>query len=223
MIDKERYLGELIKKLKAAFGEKLIYVGLQGSYLRNEATENSDIDIMVVLSELTAADMDLYRQVIFSLPDAEKSCGFICSAGALANWNPLEICHLKHTTEDRYGTLEKLLPSYSRRDIASYIKLGAGDLYHTLCHRYIHAPKENSVRALPSCIRNVFFILQDLHYLETDSYAATKAELRKELNEADREVWDMLLHFSEKEALDPVLDKLLSWCIQVMYRAEKAQ
>ncbi|MBQ9141799.1 MAG: nucleotidyltransferase domain-containing protein [Lachnospiraceae bacterium] len=32
---------------KDEFGDRLLYVGLQGSYLRGEATESSDIDIMV--------------------------------------------------------------------------------------------------------------------------------------------------------------------------------
>ena len=43
MLRIDEYVDELIILLKDAFGERLMYIGLQGSYLRNEETENSDI------------------------------------------------------------------------------------------------------------------------------------------------------------------------------------
>ena len=48
----DEYLHDLILSMKNIFGDKLLYVGLQGSYLREEATENSDIDIMVIIDIL---------------------------------------------------------------------------------------------------------------------------------------------------------------------------
>ncbi|SEQ09490.1 Nucleotidyltransferase domain-containing protein [Treponema bryantii] len=42
----DNYMKNLISRCKEAFGERLLYVGLQGSHLRGEATENSDIDVM---------------------------------------------------------------------------------------------------------------------------------------------------------------------------------
>ena len=44
----DNYMENLISRCKEAFGNRLVYVGLQGSYLRGEATENSDIDVMGV-------------------------------------------------------------------------------------------------------------------------------------------------------------------------------
>lgn len=52
MFKVDEYIEQLIDALKAAFGEKLVYIGLQGSYLRQEETENSDIDIMAVIGDL---------------------------------------------------------------------------------------------------------------------------------------------------------------------------
>lgn len=46
------YISTLIELLKTTYHERLLYVGLQGSYLRGEATEHSDIDIMVVISDI---------------------------------------------------------------------------------------------------------------------------------------------------------------------------
>ena len=93
MIQADSYISSLIDLLIAEFSQRLLYVGLQGSYLRGEANENSDIDIMVVIDDLSVADLDNYRAIIQSLDDFDKSCGFICSKADLANWNPLEICN----------------------------------------------------------------------------------------------------------------------------------
>ena len=54
MFHPQTYLPALIAQLRRNFGPRLRYVGLQGSYLRGEATEDSDLDVMVVLSRLSA-------------------------------------------------------------------------------------------------------------------------------------------------------------------------
>lgn len=61
MFQIEAYTQELLKLLKDIFGERLVYLGLQGSYLRNEQHENSDIDIMAVIDKLTVSDLDSYK------------------------------------------------------------------------------------------------------------------------------------------------------------------
>ena len=79
MMDIQLYLTVLIAALQAQFAERLVYVGLQGSYLRGEATEQSDIDIMTVIDGLSVNDLAAYRAIIESMEYADKSCGFICS------------------------------------------------------------------------------------------------------------------------------------------------
>ena len=41
MFDLDSYMNALILSCRAAFGERLLYVGLQGSYLRGEAHEKA--------------------------------------------------------------------------------------------------------------------------------------------------------------------------------------
>ena len=78
MLNAKRYLEDLTAVLREKFGERLVYVGLQGSYLRGEATEESDIDIMVVVEDLQVEDLAEYRAAIEGLECPEKSCGFLC-------------------------------------------------------------------------------------------------------------------------------------------------
>ena len=53
MFDVEEYIQKLIGGCKNAFAERLLYVGLQGSYMRGEATEKSDIDVMIILEDFS--------------------------------------------------------------------------------------------------------------------------------------------------------------------------
>ncbi len=222
MINTEKYLRELNGKLRACFGERLLYVGLQGSYLRGEATEDSDIDIMAVVDGLSAADLEAYRNAVLSMGDYERSCGFICGKQELAAWNRMEIFHLLHTTKDCCGSLKMLVPSYTRRDAADYVKLSAGNLYHALCHRYIHTEKENSMTKLPLCRKEVFFLLQDLCGLEQGRFPQTRKELSEMLTENDRRIWEMLqMPCTNGEELCVVLDAMLCWCGDVMRRADR--
>ena len=61
MLRIDEYIDELIILLKDALGERLMYIGLQGSYLRKEETKNSDIDIMAVIDNLSVDDLKTYQ------------------------------------------------------------------------------------------------------------------------------------------------------------------
>lgn len=220
MFQPDSYISALLALLKKAFRERLLYVGLQGSYLRGEATEHSDIDIMAVIEAMTVADLDAYRQAIASLPDAQKSCGFICGKEELLHWNPLEICHLLHSTKDYYGMLADLVPTYTRHDVTAFVQLSLGNLYHEICHRYIHAPAEQNIAALPGTYKQVFFILQNLHFLETGSFIGTKKELLAVLSGQDRQVLEasVALGSGRSFAFEEAFALLYSWCREALIR-----
>ena len=218
MFKTDVYIPALIELLKVAYKERLLYVGLQGSYLRGEATEYSDIDIMVVVSDMRVADLARYREAISSLEDYDKSCGFICGIEELQNWKPLEICHLLHTTKDYYGTLEKLLPEYTENDVRNFVKMSLGNLYHEICHRYIHAPREKNIAKLPYTYRSVFCILQNLYYLESGIFIGTKNELREVLSDKDKIILDTAISIGNRIEFDfdETFDLLFTWCKKTM-------
>lgn len=214
MVNIDAYLSQLTSLLQAHFGNRLVYVGLQGSYLRGEATDSSDIDIMVVIDGLSVDDIDSYRQIIQSLPYFDRSCGFICSTADLANWNPLEICHLLNSTKDICGTLRSLVPSYTDEDIHNFVKVSLNNLYHEICHRYIHAGPERSAEALPGTYKAVFFILQNLYYLRHGEFITAKAELLPLLDGKDRAVLHRALELGSGIPHDfsDSFQLLFTWC-----------
>lgn len=214
MLRIDEYIDELIILLKDALGERLMYIGLQGSYLRKEETKNSDIDIMAVIDNLSVEDLKTYQKALVSIGNFEKSCGFICSKADLEHWNPLEICHLLNTTKDYYGELKKLVPAYTIEAERNYVKLSLNNLYHEICHRYIHADKDYNVIKLPITCKSVFFIMQHLYYLSSGNFISTKRELLECVKGEDKTVLE--LSISLQNNIDYDFDKafstLFNWC-----------
>ena len=219
MFKANEYIDALTKLLSKAYCERLLYVGLQGSYLRGEATEDSDIDIMVVVKDITVSDLDEYRKAILSLEGYDKSCGFICGLDDLKNWNPLEICHLLHTTKDYFGKLSELVPAYTEQDVRSFIKMSVGNLYHEICHRYIHSSREKNVGALPFTYKAVFFILQNLYYLENGVFVSTKKELLARLDGNDKAVLETAMTIKDTDFdFEEKFNLLFCWCKETLGR-----
>ena len=220
MFQVESYMQELIDALMNCFGNRLVYVGLQGSYMRGEATERSDIDPMIVIERLKIDDFDQYKQIIHCLPEPEKSCGFICGKEELANWNPLEICHLLHATKDLYGSLTDLVPPYTSDDVRNFAKLSVNNLYHEICHRYLHTNPEKNFAKIAGSFKNVFFILQNTHYLDTGVFATTKAELMELVTGQDKKILATSVQLCKGASFkfDTLFALLYEWCKSMLLR-----
>ena len=211
MFDLNGYLAGLIRSCRSAFGERLLYMGLQGSYLRGEAREDSDIDVMVILDRFSVRDMDTYRGILKETGLYERSCGFICGKEEMENWNPLEVCQLRHTTKDLVGALEPFLPPAVREDEINYVKLSLGDLYHELCHRYIHADRDRNAAKFRGTCKRAFYLVQNLHYLETGDFLLRKKDLAAAVTQEDRQVLGSA-DLPDGYDFDRAFARLFAWC-----------
>ena len=173
---------------------------------------------MVVIDALSVSDLDAYRMIIASMDYYDRSCGFICSKEDLLNWNHLEMCNLLHSTKDYFGRLCDLIPEYTREDIRTFVKLSINNLYHEICHRYVHADKETNAAALPGTYKGVFFILQNLYYLKSGEFISRKADLLKKLDGKDLDVLAHCIGFSSGNAYDfgETFALLFSWCQETL-------
>ena len=219
MFNIETYIKNIIESLQEKFGSRLLYVGLQGSYLREEATEDSDADIMVIIDELSVRDLTTYKKIIAELETPEKSCGFLCGRAELEKWNPLEINSLLYGTKDYYGKLAEYVPQYNRNDIVNFTKVSIGNLYHEICHRYLHADFLKNKNKLPHSYKNVFFILQSAYYLRTGVFYPTKKELLNNLSEKDKEVLEMAVQLKNNDDYDfeKAFSVLFTWSQEILY------
>ena len=57
MIDITAWTDGFLKVVNETFGDSVWFVGLQGSYGRGEANDTSDIDIVVILDQLSVTDI----------------------------------------------------------------------------------------------------------------------------------------------------------------------
>ena len=220
MFDLNSYLQDLISCCQASFGDRLLYVGLQGSYLRGEAHAGSDIDVMVILDRFFMEDMDLYREILKKIGFYEKSCGFICGKEEMRRWNPLEVCQLHHTTKDLFGALTDFLPPAAREDEINYVKFSLGNLYHEICHRYIHADRDKNIRKLRDTCKSVFFLMQNLHYLESGRFVLAKRGLKEAVSPEDRQVLE-LAELPDGFDFDDAFAALFSWCQAAFMRIDR--
>lgn len=220
--DIEDYLQRLSGELHSVFGKQLLYIGLQGSFRRGEANDRSDIDVVVILEELTDKAMEQYRQILHRIGSWERSCGFLCGRQEMLHWNRLEICQLVHETEDYYGRLADFVPSYTREDVRTYLKLGVGNLYHELCHCYLHAPQEQLEQVLPELYKAAFYLLQNRCWLQTGNFPLCRQELLGQLSGHDREVMKlgMQLRAGEKIETQLLYKTLFGWCQQMLWEKE---
>ena len=61
MLDINAWMEDFQRALAQTFPGRLWFVGLQGSRARGEAHEGSDIDVVVVLDEVSLCDLAQYR------------------------------------------------------------------------------------------------------------------------------------------------------------------
>ena len=91
MVDITVWMNDFLQNLNDKFGKRVWFVGLQGSYARGEATETSDIDIVVILDELSAMDIQEYNTMLDTLLHRELICGFLSGKNDIMNWEPSDL------------------------------------------------------------------------------------------------------------------------------------
>ena len=115
MIDITSWMQSFLQSLTDTFSHRVWFVGLQGSYGRGEATEASDIDIVVILDELTALDIQKYNAMLDALPNRELICGFLSGKNELMKWEPSDLFQFYYDTTPIKGSLDELLSGSPHR------------------------------------------------------------------------------------------------------------
>ena len=154
--DVDIWLDTTIEKLQEKFSQNLLFVGLQGSYNRGEATDSSDIDLIVILENLTFEDLKRYRLIIDSLPHKEKACGFISGKNELQKWSKADMFQFYYDTKSLYGKLEDIIQPPSLDEIKQSIKISSENLYHANVHSFVHS--NDYVEDLQNLYKMTFFI-----------------------------------------------------------------
>ena len=213
MFDINVWLDIVIKKLQKEFEQRLLFVGLQGSYNRGEATQCSDIDLVVILDNLSFEDLKKYHLIIDSMPDKDKACGFISGIEELQNWSKSDLFQFFYDTKSLIGNLQDLIQAPTIEDATQAVKISSENLYHTSVHSFIHS--NNRAEDLKNLYKSTFFILQTKYFIETKKYIPTKMELSELLIGIDRDILNICINrnnINEKATIE--LENLYKMLIQ---------
>lgn len=207
MIDIKRWTVEFVNAAREAFADRLQFVGLQGSYARGEATETSDIDLVVILDELSSDDIRKYNSLIDKMPQRELMCGFLSGKKELLNWEPSDLFHLYYDTLPLLGSLDEILSLIDDSAIDRAIKIGACNIYHGCVHNMLYGKSKDALRGL---YKSAFFVAQIRAFKQTGKY------LKKMSDFSDLEDGEIVLISSELKHggevdFDKMSETLFAW------------
>ena len=164
MIEINKWLNIFSAALEATFPDRVYFVGLQGSYGRGEATETSDIDMVVILDELTAQDIKAYNSMLDTLPHRELICGFLSGKNEILNWESSDLFQFYHDTRAIKGSLDELLALIDQSAVDRAIKIGACNICHGCVHNMLYDKSEDILRGL---YKSASFVMQAVCYKQT--------------------------------------------------------
>lgn len=199
MIDISNWLGNFTKILNDCFSDRIYFMGLQGSYARGEATDSSDIDVVVILDNLTASDIAVYNELLDKLPYREQVCGFISGKRELFDWEPSDLFQFYYDTIPIKGSLDELLQFIDSDDVDRAIKIGACNIYHGCVHNMLH---EKSSEILKGLYKSASFVLQAIAYKLTGSYCKHQNQLYDILSEKEKIIIKTNLSLKNCEDVD---------------------
>lgn len=186
-MDIDAWMNDLIERLRIEFEERLVLVGLQGSRARGEQREDSDIDIVVVIEDLNADDLALYRSVVQKMPHAELACGFIGAPDVLAAWPRHDVFNLVSDTDIRYGSFDFMDTEFTAKEAQLATDACASEIYHALCHTTVFEP-DMLPALLQGCLKSVFFGIRAKHFAQTGEFVNSRAQLSNLANDDEKKL-----------------------------------
>ena len=176
MIDITNWMSNFLQTLNKTFENRVWFVGLQGSYGRGEATETSDIDVVVILDELSAKDIQIYNDMLDTLSHRKLICGFLSGKDEIMNWEPSDLFQFCNDTTPIKGTLDEVFALIDENAINRAIKIGACNIFHGCVHNMLHEKSEDILRGL---YKSASFVVQAIVFKQTGNYIKYQEELLK--------------------------------------------
>ena len=210
MIDMKVWIEQFLAALDDCFGDRVWFVGLQGSRGRGEATDSSDIDMVVILDELGAADIAAYSDLLDRLPHRDLSCGFLSGRAEICRWEPSDLFQLYYDTTPIRGSLDSLLTLLDDAALDRAIRIGACNIYHGCVHNMVHGKSEDVLRSL---YKGASFVAQAIGCRQTGRYLRHQRDLREVLPTSDQQIVDNFLDLKNggNVDFDPMSRLLFEW------------
>jgi predicted nucleotidyltransferase len=213
MIDITIWMNDFLQKLNHKFENRVWFIGLQGSYARGEATETSDIDIVVILDELSAIDIQNYNAMLDTLSNRELICGFLSGKDDIMNWEPSDLFQFCHDTMPIKGSLDEVMAVIDESAVNRAIKIGTCNIFHGCVHNILHEKSEDILRGL---YKSASFVVQAIVFKQTGNYIKHQEELLMVATPNEQTIINIFLSLKKGAAVDfvPMSDALFDWAKQ---------
>ena len=210
MIDITAWMNDFLEKLNLTFENRVWFIGLQGSYGRGEATETSDIDIVVILDELSAMDIQIYNDMLDALPHRELICGFLSGKKELMNWEPSDLFQFCHDTTAIKGSLDEVMAVMDESAVNRAIKIGACNIYHGCVHNMLHEKSEDILKEL---YKSASFVVQAITFKQTGKYISHQKELAQVVSANEQVIVETFMNLKNGGTVDFHLmsETLFAW------------
>ena len=210
MIDISIWIKNFLQTLNETFENRVWFVGLQGSYGRGEATETSDIDIVVILDELSAMDIQAYKDMLDTLSHRELICGFLSGKKEIMNWEPSDLFQFCHDTTPIKGSLDEVMAVIDESAVNRAIKIGACNIYHGCVHNMLHEKSEDILRDL---YKSASFVVQAISFKQTGNYISHQKELFQVVSSNEQVIVETFLKLKNGGTVDFDLmsETLFAW------------
>jgi len=204
------WMENFLQRLNETFSNRVWFVGLQGSYGRGEATGTSDIDVVVILDELSAADIQSYNAMLDTLSHRELICGFLSGKEEIMNWEPSDLFQFCHDTTPIKGSLDKVMAVIDKSAVDRAIKIGACNIYHGCVHNMLHEKNEDILRGL---YKSASFVIQAVAFKQTGNYISHQKELLQVVSSDERVIIETFLNLKNGKNVDFDLmsETLFAW------------
>ena len=211
MIDITAWMNDFLQKLNKTFGNRVWFVGLQGSYGRGEATEASDIDIVVILDELSTPDIHTYGAMLDTLPYRELICGFLSGKNEIMNWEPSDLFQFCYDTTPIKGNLDEVLALIHEDAVNRAIKIGVCNLSHGCVHNMLHEKSEDFLRGL---YKSASFVVQAIAFKQTGNYIRLQNDLLQIVEPDEQVIIKTFLALKNGEPVNfqAMSETLFAWC-----------
>ena len=215
MIEINSWMDNFLGVLKDSFGKRIWFVGLQGSYGRGEATEKSDLDVVVILDNLSCEDIKKYNLMLDTLPHRELICGFASGKNELLNWEPSDLFQFYYDTKPIIGSLDELLPLIDNDAVGKAIKMGACNIYHGCVHNMLHEKSEEILKGL---YKSASFVLQAIAFKKTGKYIRFQNTLKEAVSVDEQVIVDTFLILKNGCAIsfDKMSEDLFAWSKKII-------
>ena len=219
MIDISVWMQDFLQTLNATFANRVLFVGLQGSYGRGEATETSDIDVVVILDELSASDMQDYNAILDTLPHRELICGFLSGKNEILNWEPSDLFQFYYDTIPIKGSLDELLMVINEAAVSRAIKIGACNIYHGCVHNMLFDKSDDILRGL---YKSASFVVQAIAFKQTGKYIKSQKDLLGVVSADERRIVKTFLKLKSGDAVefDTMSEELFAWAKKLIGEKE---